>query len=254
MAILLRAVGVPTRVINGFRGGEFNDLTGSYLVRGRDAHSWVEVYFPGNGWVTFDPTPAAPAAARGSFSRLMLYVDAAAEFWREWVINYDVLHQHTLQENATSRSRAAWERLRAWSARQYQSVLQAIRNAQRHAIAQPRKPATIAIALVLLAVLLFNLPRMVRRMRERRLLHHPRVEPRRASTVWYERMLRIMDRHGWRKSAHVTPAEFSRSIADAELRPILDRFTDCYEHARFGHSVSHAEQLAAVYEELARRV
>jgi transglutaminase-like putative cysteine protease len=56
MAVMLRSIGIPTRIATGFRGGEYNDLTGSYIIRGRDAHAWVEVYFPEQGWVTFDPT------------------------------------------------------------------------------------------------------------------------------------------------------------------------------------------------------
>ncbi|HET8667619.1 MAG TPA: DUF3488 and transglutaminase-like domain-containing protein, partial [Terriglobales bacterium] len=58
MAIMLRTAGIPSRVVNGFRGGEFNSITGSYIIRARDAHSWVEAYFPGYGWASFDPTPA----------------------------------------------------------------------------------------------------------------------------------------------------------------------------------------------------
>ena len=59
MAVMLRTLHIPSRIVNGFRGGEFNDVTGSYIVRARDAHSWVEAYFPGHGWIQFDPTPAA---------------------------------------------------------------------------------------------------------------------------------------------------------------------------------------------------
>src|SRR6185369_8726882 len=60
MTILLRNVGVPARVVNGFQMGEFNTVTGAYKVRQSDAHSWVEVYFAdANRWVEFDPTPAA---------------------------------------------------------------------------------------------------------------------------------------------------------------------------------------------------
>ena len=66
MAILLRAAGVPTRNVNGFLGGEWNEYGGYIAVRGGDAHSWVEVWFEGVGWVTFDPTPAAAPAARYS--------------------------------------------------------------------------------------------------------------------------------------------------------------------------------------------
>ncbi len=57
MAVMLRTIGVPSREVNGFLPGEYNDLAGDYIVRASDAHSWVEAYFPGIGWTTFDPTP-----------------------------------------------------------------------------------------------------------------------------------------------------------------------------------------------------
>jgi len=59
MAVMLRTLGIPSREVNGFLPGQFNDLAGDYIVRGSDAHSWVEAYFPGSGWITFDPTPPA---------------------------------------------------------------------------------------------------------------------------------------------------------------------------------------------------
>ena len=64
MALLLRMRGVPARVAAGFSPGEFDHEESDYVIRDLDAHSWVEAYFPGLGWVTFDPTPpAAPARA-----------------------------------------------------------------------------------------------------------------------------------------------------------------------------------------------
>ena len=80
MAIMLRTLRIPTRVATGFRGGEYNDLTGAYIIRGRDAHAWVEVYFPGQGWVTFDPTAYSPGQSSSLLGRLRLYVDAMNEF------------------------------------------------------------------------------------------------------------------------------------------------------------------------------
>ena len=64
MTIMLRTLGIPAREVNGFLPGEFNDLAGDYIVRASDAHSWVEAYFPGTGWMTFDPTPAATETVR----------------------------------------------------------------------------------------------------------------------------------------------------------------------------------------------
>jgi transglutaminase superfamily protein len=67
MALMLRMAGIPTRVAAGFAPGSLNRDSGEYRVRDLDAHSWVEVYFNGIGWVTFDPTPAAaPAEAQAA--------------------------------------------------------------------------------------------------------------------------------------------------------------------------------------------
>jgi transglutaminase-like putative cysteine protease len=57
MAVLLRMGGVPSRVAAGFSPGVLDRDRGEYVVRDVDAHSWVEVFFPDIGWVTFDPTP-----------------------------------------------------------------------------------------------------------------------------------------------------------------------------------------------------
>ena len=67
MALLLRMAGIPARVAAGFSPGSYNRDTREYRVRDLDAHSWVEVYFEGIGWVPFDPTPtAAPAESQSS--------------------------------------------------------------------------------------------------------------------------------------------------------------------------------------------
>ena len=67
MALMLRMVGIPARVAAGFSPGSYNKDTDEYRVRDLDAHSWVEVYFTGIGWVPFDPTPIrAPAESQSS--------------------------------------------------------------------------------------------------------------------------------------------------------------------------------------------
>jgi transglutaminase-like putative cysteine protease len=67
MALMLRLEGIPARVAAGFSPGSYNRDSGEYRVRDLDAHSWVEVWFNGIGWVPFDPTPAAaPAESQAS--------------------------------------------------------------------------------------------------------------------------------------------------------------------------------------------
>ena len=67
MALMLRMAGIPARVAAGFAPGSYNKDTNEYRVRDLDAHSWVEVWFTGIGWVPFDPTPArSPAQSQSS--------------------------------------------------------------------------------------------------------------------------------------------------------------------------------------------
>jgi transglutaminase-like putative cysteine protease len=64
MIVMLRSLGIPARLAAGFAQGDFDPETGVYLVRNRDAHSWVEVYFPRYGWIDFEPTAAQPFITR----------------------------------------------------------------------------------------------------------------------------------------------------------------------------------------------
>ncbi|MDQ2923795.1 MAG: DUF3488 and transglutaminase-like domain-containing protein [Candidatus Dormibacteraeota bacterium] len=57
MGDMLRSLGIPTRLVNGFGPGQFDSTINSFVVRGADAHTWVESYFPRYGWIPFEPTP-----------------------------------------------------------------------------------------------------------------------------------------------------------------------------------------------------
>jgi cell division septation protein DedD len=67
MAVMARQLGIPTRIVNGFSQGHLDVAHNVWAVDGQDAHSWVQAYLPGFGWVNFDPTPGfAPNAAPAS--------------------------------------------------------------------------------------------------------------------------------------------------------------------------------------------
>ncbi|HWP34347.1 MAG TPA: DUF3488 and transglutaminase-like domain-containing protein, partial [Thermodesulfobacteriota bacterium] len=95
MAILLRVLGIPSRLVSGFLGGEWNEYGGYYIVRQSDAHTWVEAYFPGEGWVAFDPTPPAGTQppARSPLSALARYLDALQNRWDRYVVGYSLADQ-----------------------------------------------------------------------------------------------------------------------------------------------------------------
>jgi transglutaminase-like putative cysteine protease len=64
MTVMLRTAGIPARVASGFAPGDFDAGSGTWLIRENHAHSWVEVYFPRYGWVTFEPSAIRPVPAR----------------------------------------------------------------------------------------------------------------------------------------------------------------------------------------------
>ncbi len=90
MAVLLRAAGVPTRIVNGFLMGEYNPVGDTYIVRQSDAHSWVEVYLPGtDGRSSIPLRAAAISRMAASLRNCNHYADALGYFWNTYVLTYD---------------------------------------------------------------------------------------------------------------------------------------------------------------------
>jgi transglutaminase-like putative cysteine protease len=250
MAIMLRTLGIPSRVVNGFRSDEFNDLTGYYVVRAKDAHSWVEAYFPGYGWQTFDPTPAGANGTPQGWDRLALYVDALSSFWRDWVVSYDSSHQYSLGQAAFSGTRGLWEHAQIWARNHYASMLKWARRSQDRVQHAPGRWAVIGAAILLGLLLLGNLGRIARLLHEKWLGAHPERSPEQAAAMWYQRMARVLARRGVEKPAAQTAQEFLKRIEDTQLREPVARFTAVYEAARFGNSAEDAQRLPDLYDEV----
>jgi hypothetical protein len=120
LTFLLRAAGLPARVVMGYQGGEFNALGGYYIVRQSDAHAWTEVWLEDEGWVRVDAVAAvapervalgfdgigsggataAAAALRASWTRpVTLLWDAVNTRWQAWIIGYGPELQRSLLES-----------------------------------------------------------------------------------------------------------------------------------------------------------
>ncbi len=250
MAVMLRSLAIPSRIVTGFRGGEFNDLTGQYVVRASDAHSWVEAYFPGTGWISFDPTPAGSLPTRTGWSRMQLYVDAAASFWREWIINYDVSHQRTLGKDAAYGSRRFFDQARQWIGRQHRALLRSARRAGGHFATFPVRWLGGLIAFAALLITLLNLRRLINGLHDRKLRAHPERAPRESAALWYDRMVGRMARLGWRKTPSQTPLDFVAAIQEDALQQKVANFTRAYESARFGKSLDDAQSLPQLFNDI----
>ena len=250
MAVMLRTVGIPSRVVNGFSGGEFNDLTSQYVIRASEAHSWVEAFIPGEGWIEFDPTPAGNGRVQTHWSRLMLYLDAASSFWREWVINYDLGHQVRLTQDASRGSRQMAGRAQSWGRAKYEALLAWAHRTQDRIGKSVVFWGERVLLLFVIALFAFSLPKLIALIRERRITKRPESAPQTAAALWYERLLRHLAHRGWEKKPAQTPDEFVSAIKEDELRNRVANFTERYENARFGNSGEEASRLPELFEEI----
>jgi len=250
MTVMMRTLGIPSREVNGFLPGEYNDLGGDYIVRASDAHSWVEVYFPGEGWVTFDPTPAvAPSSA--IFSRLAHYIDWLELSWNEWVINYDFAHQVQMAQILQRNSRSWNDSVRVW-----------FKQKQRGSKAWLRswlgRRGTITFALPMALILLLVLARygvLGAGIRRLRLYLHSRApaeaqaNPQLASRMYAE-LLRVLERRGFTRRASQTPLEFAAAVSEPALAGVVQEFTRIYGNARFGGAACDAMRLRGLLEQV----
>ncbi|MCA1588982.1 MAG: DUF3488 and transglutaminase-like domain-containing protein, partial [Acidobacteria bacterium] len=101
MAVMLRTQGIATRIVNGFQRGEYNETADVYIVRQKNAHSWVEVYFSEtDAWVPFDPTPVVgqnlTATNSGVTARINRYLEALEMIWIQYFVAFDIQEQRSL--------------------------------------------------------------------------------------------------------------------------------------------------------------
>lgn len=115
MVVLLTALDVPARIVGGYYGGDYNPLTGYFVIRQRDAHAWVEMW-DGKKWVTYDPTPPTlrpGSASRGLFrAYLNALTDSVNYFWDRYILTYSLGDQITLFQEAFWRARRARDQAR----------------------------------------------------------------------------------------------------------------------------------------------
>ncbi len=117
--VLMRAVGIPTRIVTGYLGGSMNPIGDYMIVRQRNAHAWTEVWLNDQGWVRIDPTAViAPERIDQSvniselgldlepdstsiqiWEQMNYLLDAANNNWNQWVLSYDKVKQQQLLKN-----------------------------------------------------------------------------------------------------------------------------------------------------------
>jgi len=251
MAVMLRTLNIPARVVNGFQAGEYNEAAGAYFVRQTDAHSWVEVYFPEtDSWVTFDPTPVAGrpgGGGQGVAARLRRYGEALELLWIQWVVAYDKQDQNTLAQGVRGRLASLVEGATG-AADQLLAGLAGWRDnsggGRQAAFAAPGVLPAAGVVLAGVAGI------WAWRRRGRR------AGPRRGAGAggavvveFYERMTRALAARGARRRDDETPLEFAARHGSPEVLTL----TEAYNRVRYGGRGLDERERAEV-EEFLRRV
>ena len=210
MVVLLRSLDIHSREVNGFLGGQWNDF-GQYLaVTQNEAHTWVEVWFPGYGWVEFDPTPGGAGTSAAVTSWLWpgrFLFDGLQHRWNKWVLDYNLESQSGL----------------------YRRISELLRGqASSSPFSPDRAPARrVDIGWMILIVMVMALSGFVLLRRSRR--YTPEVE-------LYLRLRESCRRAGFRADQGVAPLSLLDELARArhpahfQARAVVD----CYLRTRFG--------------------
>ncbi|HXT74131.1 MAG TPA: DUF3488 and transglutaminase-like domain-containing protein [Candidatus Angelobacter sp.] len=247
MVVMLRTLGIPARYATGFLAGEYNDLAHDYIVRASDAHSWVEAYFPGYGWITFDPTPPGDEKHNGAFARLGMYWDWFQFSWNEWIINYDFAHQLSLARNIHESSRAWSDRASQYYQAKRRETIERLKLWQERLSNSPYSlPGALVFLLLMLIYFRGRAMGGFVAIRWSLRAHREGQLPPDLAAFEYRQMLRLLERRGWRKSAAQTPLEFAASIRVPEFAGPVAEITEMYQSSRFGSHPADARRVISL--------
>lgn len=219
MAMLLRYCAIPSRMVTGFLEGEWNSYGKYWIVRQQDAHSWVEAYIRGEGWVTFDPTPSTGTAAPKKPSALALYLDLLKWRWDRYIIHFTFNDQRNIAMSIEGGTSGFAGRLR-----------------------NLRPDELLKKDYVPSALLVAGLLGLVWALIGRTKMRYKSNIP-----VYYEEMLKELKKKGITRKDHETPLEFASRLAN----PRVDEITSAYHIERYGGIPRIGKELERIKKALA---
>jgi transglutaminase-like putative cysteine protease len=252
LALMLRAVGVPTRLVSGFKGGTVNALSGTYEVEQRHAHVWVEAFIEGRDgrgyWMTVDPTPAArDASVEGFASRIRTAHELASVVSSTWsrLISIDIEAQETAFYVPLQSALRNWwtpaSGRRPFIALLIAGIVDFATDPTQWFTAMGLVVAT-CFGIVLTGIVL--LVRIRRRLWQRlRGLWKPRGSDRRIRIAFYERFENVCRQLGLVRSRSQTQREFAGTVG-SRIRQVVQsadglpelppRLVEFFYRVRFG--------------------
>lgn len=272
MALMLRSVGIPSRLVSGFKGGEQNALSGAFVVQERHAHAWVEAYADGR-WRICDSTPADARAASvqqigDGRNMVASFRDLFSGFW----------NQRVLRMSYDEQRRTLYEPLGIWAKSKLMAFTEPFGDSGRRVadfLSDPRQwfSLTTFIATAILCVVCIGVRWLWRRYRPEnasswwhlvrllaaRLRRWFASDAVRERIEFYERFIAILARNGLHRQSHQTPLEFAavararlnERLAGNELDSFPDDLVRLFYRVRYGQNPLTSQERTTVEELLA---
>jgi transglutaminase-like putative cysteine protease len=270
MALMLRAAGVPSRLVSGFKGGERNSYSGAFVVEERHAHAWVEALV-GNRWKPFDPTPGEARAA--SVKEIGDGRSLAAELrtlitglWHQRIVRISLNEQRRLIYGPLS------ERLQratgsTFTSGTWEEVLKFVKDPTRWFSGTTFVMTFILAGVVLLLRRFWQklalseiglVERFVLAVRD--WLERRRERREQSRVDFYERFIKVLARHGIRRGRSETPLEFADAaqqrleeiLADTGLSGFPDNLVRKFYDVRYGDVSLEPRESQAISDLLTR--
>ncbi len=255
MVVLLRTAGIPARLVTGFLATEWNGFGNYYTVRQRDAHAWVEAYFPLSGWITMDPTPAQlDGRSELGWHALTRMMDSVKLNWDRLFVRYNAGDQlavvQGIREGSQTIRRQALDSVTAFLSPISHAVVALAGRLRDTNLAQLGLLALLlGLGLSLLYVLVKRRP-----WRSYSFTQSWQSPHQRAIARLYDNMLRLVNGRGIHRPPTATPWEFARIVGGhwQDAGDSITLITDLYCKVRFGHAQVSAEELVSMEASLAR--
>ncbi|MBI4526275.1 MAG: DUF3488 domain-containing protein [Deltaproteobacteria bacterium] len=228
LAVMLRSLGIPARVVNGYRGGEWNHYGQYFLIRQSHAHSWVEAYIADRGWLILDATPYILGPAPGGlFNSLAQLIDFLEGRWHLHIINFSFGQQRQLL--------ATLSHPRRWLLSGVQGSLKGLTTSLR---VKPGWWTGLVSVLTILALGAIGLRQWSVRKK------YQRQAAILQATERYRSLLALLKKKGLNKEPGETPDELCEKVR--VKKELVREFTGLYQAARF----SGQQNLAATFQKM----
>lgn len=264
LAMMLRGVGIPSRLISGFKGADFNEKTGKFEVRSLHAHAWVEGFTDG-AWISFDPTPGARDEAvaqrekeQESASPLL---NETRSMWFQGM-NYSKSQQEQMVYGPI-------RGLALWGQNVFSQLMEGNLSVPVFGVPNGGTASmwdwfrmtgvfSLAALFVTLAATWW-IARFAMRKWKLRARERDKTQRRAITVEFYARFLKLMQRSGLAESPTLTPREFAvqaeqqfaGKLAPSGLSGVATRLAEAFYTVRFGGELLSHEQLSTVERELA---